>query len=163
MNSSALIGTFLLISTTTGTGDLIVYSATYAPTLEQSEYTAHTNYTIATPDDKVIQRVANATGTFASRPARVSLPPGEYHVRAQYEGGRFVTVRIVIEPGKTTVLDLEGEASKQASATKTTSATETTPATETAPPTDGTPTTGAAKEIIRLPNGKPVGWLATGP
>jgi hypothetical protein len=157
VNSSALIGTFLLISTTTGTGDLIVYSATYAPTLEQSEYTAHTNYTIATPDDKVIQRVANATGTFASRPARVSLPSGEYHVRAQYEGGRFVTVRIVIESGKTTVLDLEGEASKQASATKTTSATETTSA------TDCTPTTEAAKEIIRLPNGKPVGWLATGP
>jgi hypothetical protein len=43
VNSSALIGTFLLISTTTGTGDLIVYSATYTPTLEQSEYTAHTN------------------------------------------------------------------------------------------------------------------------
>ena len=144
MNSSA-IGAFLLISTTTGTGDLIVYSATYAPTLEQSEYTAHTNYTIATPDDKVIQRVANATGSFASRPARVSLPAGEYHVRAQYEGGRFVTVSIVIEPGKTTVLDLEGEGSKQASATKTTPATET------------------AKEIIRLPNGKAVGWRATGP
>ena len=145
MNSSALIGAFLLISTTTGTGDLIVYSATYAPTLEQSEYTAHTNYTIATPDDKVIQRVTNATGSFASRPARVSLPPGEYHVRAQCEGGRFVTVRIVIEPGKTTVLDLEGAATKQASATKTTPATET------------------AKETIRLPNGKAVGWLATGP
>ena len=151
MNGSARIGAFLLISTTTGTGDLIVYSATYAPTLEQSEYPAHTNYTIATPDDKVIQRVANATGSFASRPARVSLPPGEYHVRAQYEGGRFVTVRIVIEPGKTTVLDLEGEASKQASATKTTPATEATPDTET------------AKETIRLPNGKAVGWIATGP
>ena len=145
MNSSALIGTFLLISTTTGTGDLIVYSATYAPTLEQSEYTAHTNYTIATSDDKVIQRVANATGSFASRPARVSLPSGEYHVTAQYEGGRFVTVPIVIEPGKTTVLDLEGEASKQASATKTTRDTE------------------SVKQIIRLPNGKPVGWLTTGP
>ena len=144
MNSSSLLGLFLLISTT-GSGDLIVYSATYAPTLEQSEYTAHTNYTIATPDDKVIQRVANATGSFASRPARVSLAPGEYHVRAQYEGGRFVTVRLVIEPGKTTVLDLESEPSKQASATKTAPATET------------------AKEIIRLPNGKAVGWLTTGP
>ena len=144
MNSSSLLGLFLLISTT-GSGDLIVYSATYAPTLEQSEYTAHTNYTIATPDDKVIQRIANATGSFASRPARVSLAPGEYHVRAQYEGGRFVTVRLVIEPGKTTVLDLESEPSKQASAT------ETAPATET------------AKEIIRLPNGKAIGWLATDP
>ncbi|HEX4677079.1 MAG TPA: hypothetical protein VH209_17205, partial [Steroidobacteraceae bacterium] len=122
MSGSSLIGAILLISTTTGTGDLIVYSATYAPTLEQSEYTAHTNYTIATPDDRVVRKVANATGAFASRPARVSLLPGEYQVRAQYEGGRFVTVRIVIEPGKTTVLDLEGEASMQASSTKTTPA-----------------------------------------
>jgi hypothetical protein len=157
VNSASLIGAFLLISTTTGTGDLIVYSATYAPTLEQSEYTAHTNYTIATPDDKVVRHVANATGSFASRPARVSLPPGEYYVRAQYEGGRFVTVRIVIEPGKTTVLDLEGEASKQASATKTTRATETAPAIKT------TPATESAKQIIRLPNGNAVGWVATGP
>jgi hypothetical protein len=154
---------FLLISTT-GTGDLIVYSATYAPTLEQSEYTAHTNYTIATPDDKVIQRVANATGSFASRPARVSLPQGEYHVRAQYEGGRFVTVRIVIEPGKTTVLDLEGEASKQASATETPpAATQPTPATDATPAIEAAPATKTAKKIIRLPNGKSVGWLATGP
>jgi hypothetical protein len=144
VSSSILAGALLLISTA-GTGDLIVYSATYAQTLEQSEYTAHTNYTIATLDDKVIRHVANATGSFASQPARVSLPPGEYHVRAQYEGGRFVTVRIVIEPGKTTVLDLEGEASGQASAT------ETAPATET------------AKEIIRLPNDKAVGWSATSP
>jgi hypothetical protein len=157
LNSIALIGAFLLVSTTTGTGDLIVYSATYAPTLEQSEYTAHTNYTIATPDDKVLQRVANATGSFASRPARVSLPPGEYHVRAQYEGGRFVIVRIVIEPGKTTVLDLERETAKQVSATKIT------PATETAPAIETTPATESATEIIRLPNGKAVGWLATGP
>jgi hypothetical protein len=90
-------------------GTLIVYSATYPQTLEQSEYPAHTNYTIATPDDKVIEQVTNATGSFNSRPARVSLPPGEYHVRAQYNGGRFVTVPVVIEPNKTTVVDLDGE------------------------------------------------------
>ena len=132
MNSSAFVGALLLISTT-GTGDLIVYSATYAPTLEQSEYTAHTNYTIATPDDKVIQRVANATGSFASRPARVSLPPGQYHVRAQYARGGFVVVTAVIEPGKTTVLDLNDEPLPEGS--------------------------HGVKEV-RLPDGKVVGWRA---
>jgi hypothetical protein len=68
-----------------------------------------------------------------------------------------VNVRIVIEPGKTTVLDLEGEGSKQASATKTA------PATETAPAIETTPATESAKQIIRLPNGNAVGWVATGP
>jgi hypothetical protein len=91
-------------------GDLVVYSATYSQTLEQSEYPAHTNYTIATVDDHVIEHVTNATGTFNSRPARVSLPAGEYHVRAQYGRGGFVIVPVVIEPGKITVVDLDGAA-----------------------------------------------------
>ena len=91
------------------TGDLVVYSATYASTLEQGEYPTHTDYTIATPDDKVIEHVNNATGSFNSRPARVSLPAGEYHVRAQSNGGRFVTVAVVIQPNKTTIIDLDGE------------------------------------------------------
>jgi hypothetical protein len=101
----------LPVSPSGQTGTLIVYSATYPQTLEQSEYPAHTNYTIATPDDKVIDHVTNATGSFNSRPARVSLPPGKYHVRAQYSGGRFVTVPVVIEPDKTTIVDLDAQAS----------------------------------------------------
>jgi hypothetical protein len=113
-------------------GDLIVYSATYSPTLEQSEYPAHTNYTIATVDDQVIEHVKNATGTFNSRPARVSLPAGEYHVRAQYDRGGFVIVPIVIEPGKTTVVDLDGAAlSRHLS---------------------------VGNEVVRLPDGHVIGW-----
>ena len=90
-------------------GNLIVYSATYASTVEQSEYPVHTNYTIATPDDKVIERVANNTGSFFSKPATVALPSGQYHVRAQGADGRFVIVPVVIESGKTTVVNLDGE------------------------------------------------------
>jgi hypothetical protein len=117
------------------TGDLIVYSATYAQTLEQGEYPAHTNYTIATSDDKVIEHVANATGSFASEPARVSLSSGEYHVRAQYDRGGFVIVPVVIEPGKTTVVDLDGEALPQGRR--------------------------APEDTVRLPDGHVVGWRAT--
>lgn len=119
MNRSSVIYLLGLISTTacvmqpavahTPVGNLIVYSASYAPTLEQSEYPAHTDYTIATPGGKVIQHVKNATGSYGSRPAIVSLPPGEYHVRAQYDRGGFVVIAVVIELGKTIVLDLDGE------------------------------------------------------
>jgi hypothetical protein len=116
-------------------GGLVVYSETYSPTLEQSEYSAHTNYTIANVDDHIIEHVTNATGSFNSRPARVSLSAGEYHVRAQYIGGRFVTVSVIIEPDKTTVVDLDGEVVPQEKA--------------------------VAREIVRLPNGRVVGWSAT--
>jgi hypothetical protein len=124
-------------SSSSRNGELRVYSATYSQTLEQSEYPAHTNYTIATVDDHVIEHVTNATGTFNSRPARVSLPAGEYHVRAQYNSGRFVTVTVVIEPDKTTVVDLDGEEISRGRA--------------------------AAREMVRLPDGQVVGWSATSP
>jgi len=116
-------------------GDLTVYSATYSPTLEQSKYSAHSDYTISTVDDHVIEHVTNATGSFGSRPASVSLPAGDYHVRAQYNGGRFVTFTVVIESDKATVVDLDGETLSQGRA--------------------------AAKEMVRLPDGQVVGWSAT--
>ena len=117
----------------TPAGHLNVYSATYAPTLEQGEYPAHTDYTIAAPDGEVIQHVKNATGSYGSRPALVSLSPGQYHVRAQYARGGFVVVTAVIEPGKTTVLDLNDEPLPEGSR--------------------------GVKEV-RLPDGKVVGWRA---
>ena len=89
-------------------GTLVVYSATYAATLEESEYPAHTDYTVATPNDTVIERVSNRTGSFDKRPASVNLLPGEYHVRAQYNHGGFITVPVVIETGKITTLTLDG-------------------------------------------------------
>jgi hypothetical protein len=90
-------------------GSLVVYSATYPQTLEQSEYPAHTNYTVATVSDQVIEQVANNTGSFGASPAAVQLPCGNYHVRAQYGRGRFVIVPVAIQAGKTTVLDLDGD------------------------------------------------------
>jgi len=156
MNSSTLICLLLLMSTpgcaingpaaaepgaaapsqppSSRNGDLTVYSATYSQTLEQSEYSAHSDYTISTADDHFIEHVTNATGSFNSRPARVSLPAGDYHVRAQYNGGRFVAFIVVIKPDKTTVVDLDGEALSQGRA--------------------------AVKEMIRLPDGQVVGWSA---
>jgi hypothetical protein len=116
-------------------GDLVVYSETYSPTLGQSEYSAHTNYSIANVDGHIIEHVTNTAGSFNSKPARVSLPAGEYRVRAQYIGGRFVTVSVIVEPDKTTIVDLDGEAIPQEKA--------------------------VAREVVRLPDGRVVGWSAT--
>jgi hypothetical protein len=118
-------------------GDLVVYSATYAATAEQSEYPVHTNYTVATTSGKVIERVANASGPFSADPATVVLPSGEYQVRAQYNHGGFVVVPVVIEPNKTTVVDLDGEAPPQHPASTT--------------------------DTVRLRDGHVVGWRASSP
>lgn len=118
-----------------GFGDLTVYSATFAPTLEEGEYPAHTNYTIATVADEPLQHITNQTGSFDKRPATVSLASGEYHVRAQYQRGGFITVPVTIEPGKTTILDL-----------------------------DGTPASPeSSSDPIRLPDGTLAGWSSTRP
>jgi hypothetical protein len=111
-----------------GMGDLVVYSATFAPTLEEGEYPAHTDYTVATAGDRIIERVMNRTGSFDKRPATVSLVSGQYHIRAQYSRGGFVTIPVLIEAGKTVTIDLEGRARPGGS------------------------------EPIRLPDGSVVGW-----
>jgi hypothetical protein len=117
-------------------GNLVVYSATFASTVEQSEYPAHTDYTVATVNDTLVEHVTNRAGSFESYPAKVRLPAGAYHVRAQYDGGRFVVVPVVIKADKTTVVDLD----------------------ETTPP----PGTDARKQPVRLPNGAVVGWYEIG-
>jgi hypothetical protein len=115
-----------------GQGELIVYSATFAPTLEEGEYPAHTDYTIATTSDRLLKQVTNRTGSFDKHAATVSLESGEYHVRAQYADGGFVRIPVVIKPGKTTIVDLDGGAKPQG--------------------------TSAIPEAIRLPNGEVIGW-----
>ena len=117
-----------------GFGDLMVYSATFAPTLEEGEYPAHTDYTVATPSDKPLQHIINQTGSFDRRPATISLASGEYHVRAQYQRGGFITVPVIIEAGKTTILDL-----------------------------DGAPASRGSSDPIRLPNGTVAGWSSIRP
>jgi hypothetical protein len=117
-----------------GTGDLIVYSATFTPTLEEGEYPAHTDYSVASTRDQPIERVSNRTGSFGKQPATVSLACGEYHVRAQYQRGGFITVPVTIVAGKTTILDL-----------------------------DGAPSSPGASDPIRLPDGTVAGWSSIRP
>ena len=124
-----------LPTSTAASGTLVVYSATYPSTLEESEYPSHTDYTVATANDTVVERVSNRTGSFEKRPASVNLPPGEYHVRAQYSRGGFVTVPVVIETGKITIVSLDGSS---------------------IPPSE-TP----APVPVHGPNGAVVGWQAT--
>jgi hypothetical protein len=113
-----------------GIGELVVYTATFAATLEEGEYPAHTDYIVGTASDRLIEHVTNRTGSFDKRPATVNLASGEYHVRAQYDRGGFVIIPVAVRAGTTTTIHLDGLLM---------------PA--------GTPA-----DPIRLPNGSPVGW-----
>lgn len=94
-------------------GTLIVYSATRVATSDQSEYPVHTAYTIYDPGHNIIRRVDNMAGLFSQEPAKVSLPAGAYRVKALAVDSGYVDVPVVIEPRRTTVVDLDGTALPQ--------------------------------------------------
>jgi hypothetical protein len=89
-------------------GDLVVYSAPRVSGYAQGEYPAYTNYTIYTQDGKLLSRIDNSTGSFKGYPARVTLQPGEYRVKALEAGAGYAIVPVVIEAGETTVVSLDG-------------------------------------------------------
>jgi hypothetical protein len=113
-------------------GSLVVYSAHRVATYAQSEYPVHTSYTIYNAGGKLVERVDNLAGSFNQDPATVTLPPGEYRVKALLERGGQVVVPVIVEQGKTTIVDLDG----------------------TALPQDA----NAQGRWVRLPDGHVVGW-----
>lgn len=93
------------------TGSLKVYSAYdaaahfYSRTFDGEQYS---DYRIVYPDGQLVQRVHNNTDTMIEEPATVSLPPGKYNVVARANGYGKVTVPVVIEEHRETVVHLEG-------------------------------------------------------
>lgn len=92
-------------------GTLIVYSAfaTDADFYDRNPYgRRYTNYKILTADGRLYERVQNNNGTLMQDALPVSLPPGNYQVKAQSNGHGRLTVPVVIATHQTTTLHLEG-------------------------------------------------------
>jgi hypothetical protein len=68
---------------------------------------AHTHYTIYTQDGKVFEHVKNARNYEDPQPALVSLPPGRYQIEARARNYGWVTIPVVIEANKLTVVNLQ--------------------------------------------------------
>ncbi len=94
----------------------------------------HAGYSIYYPDGKLLKQVDNTTGHYASSPRRVMLPAGKYLVKAQTNDRLWVEVPVMIESGYTTQIHLDGNWKL--------------------------PTDASRQELVGLPNGNPVGWLA---
>ena len=122
--------------TTPPTGYLKVYSTTEDHSDGDVHYFPHTGYTVYSEDGKIVKKVANAIGVHDEDPALSQLPAGTYTVLAESEYYGMVKVKVVIEPGKLTAVNLEYN--KQ-------------------------PPNGPSKgnnDLVRLPNGSIVGWRA---
>jgi len=98
---------------TASTGKLVVYSAPTVTTVEQARYPVHTPYTLSDASGKMLQEVDNRTGFFDSSPVTLPLAAGSYFVKALAAGRGYVVVPVRIEPGKTTIVDLDGTAMPQ--------------------------------------------------
>ena len=91
-----------------GQGRLVVYTVTEVNDPVNSYFPTHSSYAIYTTDGKLVKRVDNRNGSFYQDPATVSLPPGKYNVKGRATNSGEVTVPVIIEAKKTTVVDLEG-------------------------------------------------------
>ena len=100
-------------------GYLLVYSATDEFSDGDLVFNAHSSYSIYASAGKVFKSVENHMSQSDEIPERVSLPAGSYIVEARSANNGYVRVRVVIKPGRLTLLDLESrdkESSKRDSA-----------------------------------------------
>src|SRR5690242_14109354 len=99
-----------------GEGTLKVYTATQAHEIgEDTYYYPHTGYFIYSKDGKLLRYVANHVGYMDDAPTTVTLPVGEYTLRAKAEGCGRVTVPVGICASQLTRVDLESWGRKKKS------------------------------------------------
>jgi hypothetical protein len=118
---------------TAGEGYLEVFTATRTAEVDfESYFNPHTSYTVTDAAGRSVKYVENHTSDMDEWPDLVTLPPGTYHVVAESAWCGLVTVPVVVQPGATTVVHLDGKW--------------------------GPPSRPAAGQLVFLPNGQPVGW-----
>lgn len=98
-------------------------------------FNLHTGYDIKDAAGKTVQFVANHMSNMDESPDQVKLPPGTYTIVAESTCCGLVTVPVIIEQGKTTVLHLDRNWS----------------------PPSNVPT----NQLVFLPDGGAVGWIGS--
>jgi hypothetical protein len=96
-------------------GCLQVFTATETRTVEAevaiTDYHAyfhpHVGYDINDESGKIVKFVPNHASDMDESPDQVKLPAGKYTVLAESAGSGLVTVPVVIEDGKTTIVHLD--------------------------------------------------------
>jgi hypothetical protein len=95
---------------TSSTGALEVFSfLTLCSEGDDPIWFQHTDYYLCTPQNQVLKHVSNITGKYETAPRRLDLPGGNYIIKAQAKGYIWVEVPVIVEPGRTTRVHLDGE------------------------------------------------------
>ena len=92
-------------------GSLVVYSATDAFEDGDVPYYAHSSYAIYATNGKLFKNVENHISRSDEIPEVVTLPVGSYVIEARSEREGYVQVRVVINAGRRTILDLDSRES----------------------------------------------------
>lgn len=95
-------------------------------------YYPHTGYTIFEKTGRSVEYVPNHIGDMDEVPTLVRIPVGDYKIVAQSSAYGRVTVPVIVQSGKTTVLHLDRGWSPAANI--------------------------ASNKLVRLPDGEAVGW-----
>lgn len=93
----------------------------------------YTAYDVYDRNGNLFKHVDNSNGHYGERPQLVALPAGQYTVKAQARDYVWVKVPVEIESGRTTRIHLDEK---------------------------WTPSDANQGEIVRGPDGTPVGWKA---
>jgi hypothetical protein len=101
-----------VVQTTASTnGTLLVYSA-YKRNADfnsnDPRRAEHSDYRILSADGQLVRKVHNITPTAIQDAVPVELPPGNYQVVARANGYGYLTIPVLIEQQRCTVLHLEG-------------------------------------------------------
>lgn len=115
------------------TGQLEVFSALkWRSEGDNPPWRQHTDYYLYNQAGREVKHVNNTVGYYAQAPSVISLPAGNYTVKARAKGALWLKVPVMIKPGEITRVHLDGGWQ----------------------PLAGTPTT----EVVTSPAGYPVGW-----
>jgi hypothetical protein len=85
----------------------VVNSATDAFDDGGVPYYAHSSYAIYTTGAKLFRNVENHISSNDEIPEVVTLPVGSYVIEARSESDGYVRVRVVIQTGRRTIIDLD--------------------------------------------------------
>ena len=96
------------VQTKSGEGNLVVLSAWDRFDTLDADHKKHTAYQILSEHGELLRKVRNRAGAFGSDPVSVSLPVGEYKVKALAANAGEVTLRVIIKENRTTTVALDG-------------------------------------------------------
>ncbi len=124
-------------------GTLMVFSAFEtglpSPNEIDSDINHYSDYEVRKECGTLVAKVKNRSGALGAGPATIELPPGSYELIAETNGYSRVAIPISIARGQMTAIHLEGGGMppRQSEFSET--------------------------FLVRIPNGRVVGWCATAP